>query len=103
MPYYKLLLKLRNCPFSEWRQEGGIIVNNVRMPDPPLPPASTAAGGGGGGASTRQRFGGSFRRGPAVSGPTPLDKRVLVQEEFDKRLKVHFIKNGKITHLPLAH
>ena len=102
MPYYKLLLKLRNCPFSEWRQEGGIIVNNVRMPDPPLPPASTA-GGGGGGASTRQRFGGSFRRGPAVSGPTPLDKRVLVQEEFDKRLKVHFIKNGKITYLPLAH
>ena len=72
------------------------------MPDPPLPPASTAASGGGG-ASTRQRFGGSFRRGPAVSGPTPLDKRVLVQEEFDKRLKVHFIKNGKITHLPLAH
>ena len=75
-------------PFSEWRQEGGIIVNNVRMPDPPVPPAPAA----GGGASTRQRFGGSFRRAPAaVSGPTPLDKRVLVQEEFDKRLKVHLV------------
>ena len=64
--------------FAEWRNEGGIIVNNVQMPDPPPQPARRHGG------SLRAGAGGGQGRG----GPTPADKRVLVQEEFDKRYTI---------------
>ena len=77
-----------NFLYTEWRNEGGIIVNNVQMPEAPLP----------------RRHGGSLRLGPrgGRGGPTPSDKRVLVQEEFDKRLKAKRAMFGSKRSLSLA-
>ena len=83
-----------NSLFSTgWSKSGGIIINHIEMPSPEqqkLEKTSPAS------SSTKS----SFISGP--NAPTPPNKRVLDQEEFDRRLKAKRGTFSKKRSLSLA-
>ena len=76
---------------TAWSKTGGIIINHVEMPSPENTEKGSPANN-----STKS----SCVLGPQV--PTPPHKRILVQEEFDRRLKAKRGTFSKKRSLSLA-
>ena len=75
-----------------WTKEGGIIINHIEMISPDKPLADSPA--------SSDLKSSNDALGPNI--PTPTQKRVLEQEEFDRRLKAKRFTFGKRRSLSLA-